>query len=91
MVNCFHTQRILNHSSRPGPKTQTRNTHAVINHLNFCMRAVTVTWIYADRIDFTPQRCHAVNNRQHFAFWMSENSSLKLLLIRILLAFARFA
>ena len=49
-------------------KTQTRNPHAVINHLNFCMMAATVTWIYADRIDFTPQRCHAVNNRQHFAF-----------------------
>lgn len=49
-------------------KTQTRNPHAVINHLNFCMMAATVTWIYADRIHFTPQRCHAVNNRQHFAF-----------------------
>jgi len=30
--------------------------------------AATVTWIYADRIDFTPQRCYAVNKRQHFAF-----------------------
>ncbi len=49
-------------------KTQTRNPHAVINHLNFCMMAATVTWIYADRIDFTPQSYHAVNNRQHFAF-----------------------
>ena len=28
----------------------------------------TVTWIYADRIDFTPQRCYAANNRKHFAF-----------------------
>ena len=49
-------------------KTQTRNPHAVINHLNFCMMAATVTWIYADRIRFTPQRCYAVNNRKHFAF-----------------------
>lgn len=49
-------------------KTQTRNPHAVINHLNFCMMAATVTWVYADRLDFTPQRCYAVNNRQHFAF-----------------------
>jgi hypothetical protein len=29
-------------------KTQIRNAHAVINHLNFCMMASTVTWIYAD-------------------------------------------
>jgi hypothetical protein len=49
-------------------KTQTRNPHAVMNHLNFCMMATTVTWIYADRIRFTPQRCYAVNNRKHFAF-----------------------
>ena len=49
-------------------KTQTRNPHAVINHLNFCMMATTLTWLYADRIDFTPQRFHAVNNRKHFAF-----------------------
>ena len=48
--------------------SQTRNPHAVINHLNFCMMAATVTWIYADRIDFTPQRYYAVNNRKHFAF-----------------------
>ncbi len=26
-------------------KSQTRNYHAVINHPNFCMMAVTVTWI----------------------------------------------
>ena len=49
-------------------KSQTRNPHAVINHLNFCMMAATVTWVYADHIDFTPQRCYAVNNRKHFAF-----------------------
>jgi len=28
-------------------KSQTRNYHAVTNHLNFCMMAATVTWIYA--------------------------------------------
>jgi len=49
-------------------KSQNWKPHAVINHLNFCMMAATVTWIYADRIDFTPQRCYAVNNRKHFAF-----------------------
>jgi len=49
-------------------KSQTRNYHAVTNHLNFCMMAVTVTWIYAHHLDKTPQRCYAVNNRSHFAF-----------------------
>ena len=49
-------------------KSQTWNPHAVSNHLNFCMMAMTVTWIYADRLDHTPQRCYAVNNRKHFAF-----------------------
>ena len=49
-------------------KSQTRNCHAVTNHLNFCMMAVTVTWIYADHLHKTPQRCYAVNNRSHFAF-----------------------
>lgn len=49
-------------------KSQTWDPHAVTNHLNFCMMAATVTWVYADRIDHAPQRCYAVNNRQHFAF-----------------------
>ncbi len=49
-------------------KSQTRNPHAVTNHLNFCMMATTVTWVYADNLDHSPQRCYAVNNRQHFAF-----------------------
>ena len=49
-------------------KSQTRNYHAVTNHLNFCMMAATVTWIYADHLDKTPQRCYAVNSRSHFAF-----------------------
>jgi len=30
--------------------------------------AATVTWLYADRLAHTPQRCHAVNGRRHFAF-----------------------
>ena len=49
-------------------KSQTRNPHAVTNHLNFCMMATTVTWVYADHLDHTPKRCYAVNNRKHFAF-----------------------
>ena len=49
-------------------KSQTRNAHAVINHLNFCMMAATVTWIYADRIAADPQRRHIVKGRTSFAF-----------------------
>jgi len=32
------------------------------------MMAATITWIYADRLGYTPKRCYAVNNRKHFAF-----------------------
>jgi hypothetical protein len=49
-------------------RSQTRNAHAVINHLNFCMMATTVTWIYADRIEADPQRRHIVKGRTSFAF-----------------------
>lgn len=49
-------------------RSQTRNAHAVINHLNFCMMAATVTWIYADRIKADPQRRHLVKGRTSFAF-----------------------
>ncbi len=49
-------------------KSQTRNAHAVINHLNFCMMAATVTWIYADRIQSEPQRRHQVPGRASYAF-----------------------
>jgi transposase len=49
-------------------KSQTRNPHAVTNHLNFCMMAATVTWIYADHLDQAPKRFYAVNDRAHFAF-----------------------
>jgi hypothetical protein len=49
-------------------ETQTRNPQAVSNHLNFCMMATSVAWIYADRIVKTPKRRHAVEGRRHFAF-----------------------
>lgn len=49
-------------------KSQNRNPHAVTNHLNFCMMAATIIWIYADHLEHAPKRWHAVNNRQHFAF-----------------------
>ena len=49
-------------------ETQTRNLQAVKNHLQFCMMATTVAWLYADRLDKTPSRRHAVDGRNHFAF-----------------------
>lgn len=49
-------------------QTQCRNPHAVINHLNFCMLATSVIWIYAMQLEKTPKRRHAVNGRNHFAF-----------------------
>ncbi len=49
-------------------KSQTRNAYAVTNHLNFCMMATTVTWIYADRIKADPERCYIVKGRASFAF-----------------------
>ncbi len=49
-------------------ETQTRNPQAVGNHLDFCMMATSVAWIYADRIAKTPKRRHAVEGRRHFVF-----------------------
>ncbi len=49
-------------------ETQTRNPVAVTNHLQFCMMATSLTWIYACRLEKTPARRHAVNGRTHYAF-----------------------
>jgi hypothetical protein len=49
-------------------ETQTRNPVAVTNHLDFCMMATSITWIYACRLEKTPSRRHAVKGRGHFAF-----------------------
>jgi hypothetical protein len=49
-------------------RSQTRNAYAVSNHLNFCMMAATITWIYADRIKADPERRHLVKGRTSFAF-----------------------
>jgi len=48
--------------------SQCRNAIAVTNHLNFCMMATTVTWIYADRLKANPERRHKVKGRTSFAF-----------------------
>jgi SRSO17 transposase len=49
-------------------KSQTRNADAVLNHLNFCMMATTLTWIYADRLQCAPDRKHKIRGRTGFAF-----------------------
>jgi hypothetical protein len=49
-------------------ETQNRNPVAVKNHLDFCMMATSLTWIYACRLEKTPSRRHAVKGRDHFAF-----------------------
>ena len=49
-------------------RAQVRNAHAVNNHLNLCLFAMTLTWIYAARLQRTPTRRHAVNGRASFAF-----------------------
>ena len=49
-------------------KSQCRNAQAVTNHLNFCMIATTITWIYADRLKADPERRHKVKGRTSFAF-----------------------
>ncbi len=48
--------------------SQCRNAVAVTNHLNFCMMATTLTWIYADRLKADPERRHKVKGRTSFAF-----------------------
>jgi len=49
-------------------KTQTRNAHAVINHINFSMMAATIVWIYGTRLESIPERRHKVKGRNSFAF-----------------------
>lgn len=49
-------------------ETQARNSVAVTNHLEFCMMAITLTWVYACRLEKAPNRRHAVKGRDHFAF-----------------------
>nr|WP_320014017.1 transposase [uncultured Desulfobacter sp.] len=49
-------------------KSQVRNSESVLNHLNFCMMATTLTWIYADRLENAPDRRHKIRGRAGFAF-----------------------
>jgi len=49
-------------------KSQTRNADAVLNHLNFCMMATTLTWVYAARLQKAPDRKYKIRGRSGFAF-----------------------
>jgi len=49
-------------------ETQTRNPEAVTNHLNFCMAAATITWIYGAHLDKAPARRYATAKRTEYAF-----------------------
>ena len=49
-------------------KSQTRNAHSVINHINFSMMTATITWIYGSRLESIPERRHKVKGRNSFAF-----------------------
>jgi len=49
-------------------KSQSRNAHAVINHINFSMMAATITWIYGTGLESIPERRHKVKGRNSFAF-----------------------
>lgn len=49
-------------------KAQVRNSDAVLNHLNFCMMAVTLTWVYAAKLQNAPDRKHKIRGRAGFAF-----------------------
>lgn len=49
-------------------KSQVRNAESVLNHLNFCMMATTLTWIYADRLENAPDRKYKIRGRSGFAF-----------------------
>ena len=48
--------------------SQCRSPQAVMNHLNFCMMASIITWIYADRLNANPERRHKVKGRTSYAF-----------------------
>ena len=49
-------------------QTQTRNPDAVTNHLNFCLAATTITWLYAASLDQAPARRYAAGRRTEYAF-----------------------
>lgn len=49
-------------------RSQTRNPFAVTNHLQFCMVATTLVWVYAERLDNAPKRRYATRKRTEYTF-----------------------
>lgn len=49
-------------------EAQVQTPSAVTNHLNFCMMAVSTTWIYVSRLKQPPVRRDKNNRRNSFAF-----------------------
>jgi hypothetical protein len=49
-------------------QTQTRNPDAVINHLQFCMVATTIVWLYAAQRPHAPLRRYRSDTTTEFAF-----------------------
>jgi hypothetical protein len=49
-------------------QTQTRKPDAVTNHLNFCMAATAIVWIYGAHLDKAPSRRYATAKRTEYAF-----------------------
>ena len=49
-------------------ETQTRNPDAVTNHLNFCMAATAITWIYGAHLEHAPPRRYPTTKRTEYAF-----------------------
>lgn len=48
--------------------SQTRDAHAVSNHLQMCLMATTLTWQYSQRMNRAPARRYEVSARTSFAF-----------------------
>ncbi len=55
----MNTGKIIDHLTKEvlagSSKSQTRNPDAVLNHLHFCMMATSLTWVYADKLQFSPR------------------------------------
>ena len=49
-------------------ETQTRTPDAVTNHLNFCMAATAITWIYGAHLEKAPARRYATTKRIEYTF-----------------------
>lgn len=49
-------------------KTQARTKNAVTNHLNFCMMATAIAWVYADRLQSQPKRRRSSKRNTSYSF-----------------------